>query len=427
MMDFIWLFFVASFVGWVLETIASAIKQKRFINRGLVNAPLCILYGSAIVFITVFCDELHGFWLFLGATLVATLFEWIAGHLIEKLYSEKWWDYSNKKWNLDGYICLSASLMWGILAFLMLKWGNSFAIKVFHLIPTFIGKWLLIVLSSTLFLDVLATFMVISHKNTDETFWNEVDKFFDKLSFGISNRLYNRINKRIENAYPEKVNMVKDKTRQDVFAYGLCFSKLFILFFVGSFIGDITETIYCRLVGGEWMSRSSLVWGPFSVVWGLGIALATMLLYKYRNKSDKFLFAVGSVLGGLYEYVCSVFTEIAFGKVFWEYSHMPLNLGGRINLLYCFFWGIAVVVWMKHIYPKFSNWIEKISVKIGKIIIQVLVIFMCINMTVSSLALIRSTQREHDIEAETVWQRVMDERFPDERLAKIYPNMIQVD
>ena len=175
------------------------------------------------------------------------------------------------------------------------------------------------------------------------------------------------------------------------------------------------------------MSRSSLVWGPFSVVWGLGIALATMLLYKYRNKSDKFLFAVGSVLGGLYEYVCSVFTEIAFGKVFWEYSHMPLNLGGRINLLYCFFWGIAVVVWMKYIYPKFSNWIEKISVKIGKIIIQILVIFMCINMTVSSLALIRSTQREHDIEAETVWQRVMDERFPDERLAKIYPNMIQVD
>ena len=65
--------------------------------------------------------------------------------------------------------------------------------------------------------------------------------------------------------------------------------------------------------------------------------------------------------------------------------------------------------------------------KIGKITIQVLVIFMCINMTVSSLALIRSTQREHGIEAETVWQRVMDERFPDERLAKIYPNMIQVD
>ena len=426
-MDFIWLFFIASFAGWVLETIMSAIKQKRFINRGLVNAPFCILYGSALVFITVFCGELDGFWLFLGATLVATLFEWMAGYLIEKLYSEKWWDYSNRKWNLDGYICLETSLMWGIFAFVMVKWGNSFVIKVFHLLPTLIGKWLIIVLSTAFVLDVFATFLVISHKNADESIWHEVDKFFDKLTFGISNRLYNRINKRIENAYPEKVNITKGKTRQDVFAYDLCFSKIFLVFFLGSFIGDVTETIYCRIVGGIWMSRSSLVWGTFSIVWGLGIALATMLLYKYRDKSDKFLFAVGSLLGGLYEYVCSIFTEITFGKVFWEYSHMPFNLGGRINLLYCFFWGIAAVVWMKHLYTKFSDWIEKIPVKIGKNITWILVIFMCVNMAVSSLALVRSTQREHGIEAETVWQQVMDERFSDERLAKIYPNMIQVD
>ena len=175
------------------------------------------------------------------------------------------------------------------------------------------------------------------------------------------------------------------------------------------------------------MSRSSLVWGPFSIVWGLGIALATMLLYKYKDKLNTFLFVVGSLLGGIYEYVCSVFTEIAFGKVFWEYSHMPFNLEGRINLLYCFFWGIATVVWMKYLYPKFSSWIEKIPVKIGKISTFVLVIFMCFNMVVSSLALIRSTQREQGIEAETVWQQAIDERFSDERLAKIYPNMIQVE
>ena len=425
-MDFIWLFFATSFVGWVLETITAAIKQKRFMNRGLVNAPFCILYGSALVFITVFCRELDGFWLFLGATLVATLFEWIAGHLIGKLYCEKWWDYSNRKWNLDGYVCLSASLMWGALAFFMVKWGNNFVIKVFHLFPASLGKGLIIALSAALILDVLATFMVISHKNTEESLWYEVDRFFEKLTLGISNRLYNRINKRIETAYPEKVSVTKEKARPDVFAYGLCFSKVFLLFFVGSFLGDVTETIYCRIAGGVWMSRSSLVWGPFSIVWGLGIALATILLYKYKDKSDTFLFAVGSLLGGLYEYVCSIFTEMAFGKVFWEYSHMPFNLGRRINLLYCFFWGIAAVVWMKYLYPRLSNWIEKIPVRIGKISTWVLVIFMSVNMAVSGLALMRSTEREHGIEGEAVWQQVMDERFSDERLAKIYPNMIQV-
>lgn len=251
--------------------------------------------------------------------------------------------------------------------------------------------------------------------------------FFDKITFKLGNQIYERINKRIEDAYPEKISIEKEKEKPEIFAYGLCFSKVFLLFFIGSFLGDITETIYCRIAGGVWMSRSSLVWGPFSIVWGLGIALATVLLYRYKNKSDMFLFIVGSLLGGLYEYVCSVFTEIAFGKVFWEYSHMPFNLGGRINLLYCFFWGIAAVVWMKYLYPRFSDLIERIPKKIGKATTVVLVLFMSANMIVSSMALVRSTERENNIVAESGWQKVMDDRFPDERLSKIYPNMIQVD
>lgn len=52
----------------------------------------------------------------------------------------------------------------------------------------------------------------------------------------------------------------------------------------------------------------------------------------------------GTFIGGAYEYICSVFTEIVFGKIFWDYRGLPFNLGGRINLLYCFFWGIATVV-----------------------------------------------------------------------------------
>ena len=52
--------------------------------------------------------------------------------------------------------------------------------------------------------------------------------------------------------------------------------------------------------------------------------------------------------------------------MFWDYSKIPFNLGGRINLLYCFFWGIAAVVWIKGIYPVMSAWIEKIPMKFGK-------------------------------------------------------------
>ena len=102
------------------------------------------------------------------------------------------------------------------------------------------------------------------------------------------------------------------------------------------------------------MSRSSVVYGPFSIVWGLGCAMFTALLYKYKEKSDRYIFMLGTVLGGAYEYACSIFTELVFGTVFWDYSKLPFNLGGRINLLFCFFWGIAAVVWLKIIYPKLS-------------------------------------------------------------------------
>lgn len=201
----------------------------------------------------------------------------------------------------------------------------------------------------------------------------------------------------------------------------------FLLFLAGSFLGDVVETIYCRIVEGVWMSRSSVVWGPFSIVWGLGITLLIILLYRYKDRSDVFLFCAGSFLGGVYEYACSVFTEIALGKVFWEYSHIPFNLGGRINLLYCFFWGIVAVVWMKRLYPKVSKWIDKFVMRMGKTSLWALIIFMGTNIAVSGLALIRSTERVHGIEAEEAWQQIMDKRFPDERLAKIYPNMIQIE
>ena len=131
----------------------------------------------------------------------------------------------------------------------------------------------------------------------------------------------------------------------------------------GEFLGDVTETIFCLVTSGRLMSRSSVVYGPFSIVWGLGAVFLTMILYQYRNKSDSFIFVFGTVLGGAYEYACSVFTELVFGTVFWDYSKIPFNLGGRINLLYCFFWGIAAVVWMRALYPRLSDWIEKIPKK----------------------------------------------------------------
>ena len=174
------------------------------------------------------------------------------------------------------------------------------------------------------------------------------------------------------------------------------------------------------------MSRSSVVWGDFSIVWGLAIAAVTALLYRYRNRSEQFLFWMGTFLGGAYEYICSVFTEIVFGTVFWDYSDIPFNLGGRINLLYCFFWGFAAVAWFKLLYPRISRLIEKLPVKPGKVITWLLLVFMLADGFVSSAALARYNARSNGMEASGSFENWIDEHFDDARMEKVYPKAKKV-
>ena len=425
--ELIWLFLIYSFLGWMLETILAATEQRRFVNRGLINGPLCTIYGVPIVILTIFGQELPLFWLFLGAMIVATVTEWISGHMIERFYHERWWDYSNIKWNLDGYICLPASLVWGVLGTISMRWGNGLLIRLYGFLPEGIGHLLVWILAGMLVLDVTATIFALSGIGRSTQKWEAVDSWFTSISLRIGQWLYGHVDRRIHRAYPKTVQVEKPQRDKTVFAAGCCMQKLVWLFFIGCLLGDITETIFCRITAGVWMSRSSLVWGPFSIVWGFAIAAVTDLLYKYKDRSDRFLFLMGTALGGAYEYLCSVLSEMVFGTVFWDYSEIPFNLGGRINLLYCFFWGFAAVAWFKIFYPVISGWIEKLPICAGRILTWVIVVFMCCNMAVSTMALIRSNERSQGIPATQSWQQTMDERFPDERMDKIYPNAIKVE
>ena len=278
---------------------------------------------------------------------------------------------------------------------------------------------------------MLATVLILTGKTRRIEQWQSVDSLFASLSVRLELRLSSLVNRRLERAYPRERTAGEEKELKTAsaegFAAGCSFYKIFLLFVIGCVLGDLTETVFCRITAGVWMSRSSLVWGPFSIVWGLAIALVTVLLYRYKDSSDRFLFLMGTVLGGAYEYLCSVFTEMMFGTVFWDYSKIPFNLGGRINLLYCFFWGIAAVVWFKGLYPVFSRWIERIPAKAGKPLVWLLIVFMTVNMAVSFMALWRSDERSRGVAAEAYWQQVMDERFGDDRLVRIYPNAIKVE
>ncbi len=421
--EILWLFILYSFLGWVLETVATVFRKRRFANRGLVNGPFCIIYGLTASVLTVFTEGLPAFWVFVGSMVLATLVEWVSGHLIEKAYHERWWDYSDVKFNLDGYICAPMSVCWGLLGVLAVKLSNRVLLSLLHLLPALVGELLTVAVLGIIALDIVASLVILSGRSKAQEEWQSVDDWLTGISTRFGKWICRRVDMRIRRAYPDaQAKEVSKAGKVGVFAEGCGFYKIFLLFVIGAFLGDIVETIFCRMTVGVWMSRSSLVWGPFSMVWGIAIAGVTMLLYKYRNRSSSFIFCIGVFLGGTYEYICSVFTEVVFGKVFWDYSGFRFNLGGRINLLYCFFWGIAAVVWFKGLYGIFSGLIERCPVKAGKVVTWVLVVFMSCNVLVSSLALARYDERGKGIPAQKGWQMVMDERFGDARMEKIYPN-----
>ena len=425
----IWLFFCYSFLGWLAETAWAAVREKKYVDRSLLFGPLCIVYGFAGVLISIALRDLvdNWFFLFLGSAIYATVVEWLAGHALEKLTHTRWWDYSPYRWNLDGYISLGSSVFWGLLGMAAVKWIIPMVGYVGEMVPDTLSHILLWCLLGLLALDCLATSLTLAgtlHRLPRVEEWSSRMAAF---TLRMGTWVLRRTERRIQKAHPKADFQTKPRERPEAFAAGCGLYKLFWLFLLGAFLGDIVEMIFCRLTMGVWMSRSSLVWGDFSLVWGFALALASLLLYKHRDRSDGFLFTAGTLLGGAYEYFCSVFTEMVFGVVFWDYSHLPFNLAGRVNLLYCFFWGIAAVVWIKVCYPKISGLFEKIPKKLGRPLTWVLLVFMVVNMGVSTLALARQEGRAAGLPPQNAVEEYMDEHFGDERLGEIYPAAVRTD
>ncbi len=433
----LWIFFIYSFIGWCGEVVFAAVNRHKFVNRGFVSSPLCPVYGAGAVAVAVFLPELEEqlFFLFLGGMIVTTFVEYLTGRLLELIFRKKWWDYSDQKFQLDGYVCLKNSVIWGLCSVLMIRILNPLLCRGLDLLPLLLGEILLWALGALLVIDFIGSGVAVLGLKKQGRI-SQITEELHRTSKILENALTIRIQKRMVKAFP---NIETGKPAADLeksrgegsaeteekarFAQGCGFFKLASLFILGAFLGDIVETIFCLLTTGRLMSRSSLVFGQFSIVWGLACALLTWMLYRYRDRSDRFIFVFGTVLGGAYEYVCSVFTEIAFGTVFWDYSEIPFNLGGRINLLYCFFWGIAAVVWMKGVYPLLSCWIEKLPVRAGKIGCTILVVLLAADMLVSALALARYSERQAGTPEQSAAGQMLDEYFPDEFIENRYENL----
>lgn len=223
---------------------------------------------------------------------------------------------------------------------------------------------------------------------------------------------------------PANATIDQQEQECDHFAKGLNGYKLLLVCFIGSFFGVIIEMLWCLVSRGYIESRAGLVYGPFNLLYGFGAVVLTVTLYKFRNRGAWISFLGGIIVGSVVEYVCSWGQEFVFGTRSWDYSKMPFNINGRICLLYSIFWGILGVLWIKNLYPRMAKLILKIPNRVGKICTWVLLAFFVVNTVMSGIALTRWTQRNAGIPAANTFWQTIDERFPDERMEKVYANMV---
>jgi len=149
---YLWYFVILSFLGWCLEVTFHAVKCGKFVNRGFLAGAVCPIYGVSFVLARLLFNRVIDTWLvlFLLSMLLATAVELMTGFLMDRIFDNKWWDYSNEKFNLYGYICLKFSLAWGLIATLALKLAEPLRYLI-ELIPKPLGLGVL-----TLFLSVFA-------------------------------------------------------------------------------------------------------------------------------------------------------------------------------------------------------------------------------------------------------------------------------
>ncbi len=222
--------------------------------------------------------------------------------------------------------------------------------------------------------------------------------------------------------------MSNDVKKEEKFAEGFCFYKLFLIFIIGCIFGVIYEELILNffrfLINGEFHiePRRGLLYGPFSPVYGFGAVI--MALFAKTEKPVFKTFLYTSLAGGIVEYLISFLQETFTNSVSWDYSQKLLNINGRTTIIFMMFWGLLGVIFVYIIYPFLSNSIEKIPKDIGNKVMPFIVVLMCLNMFISFSAVIRQNFRRNDVKPFTHYGKFLDKYYDDERLKKTYNNMI---
>ena len=207
------LFTIYSFMGWCMESLVTFSTNKKFVNRGFLIGPYCPIYGFGILGILFLIGDTNDLLsVFLKSILICSIIEYFTSYLMEKIFHARWWDYSDKKFNINGRICLEIMIPFGILGTFCFYCLNPFFIKIICFINPKLRLILSFFLGIIYVVDNIISFNImnkikknIKFKKEDETIniRENIVKWLEDNSV-----LY----KRIKNAFPNfKIREIIEK------------------------------------------------------------------------------------------------------------------------------------------------------------------------------------------------------------------------
>lgn len=153
------LFFIYSFLGWCVEVAFVAVTAGKVTNRGFLNGPVCPIYGCGMigVLLALLPVEKNIWLLFLGGMVICSAVELFGGWILDKIFHMRWWDYSDEKFNIGGYVCLAFSFMWGMAVVFAVKFVHHPIMAVVKKIPFQIQVIIVVVCGVVFVVDMIVT------------------------------------------------------------------------------------------------------------------------------------------------------------------------------------------------------------------------------------------------------------------------------
>ena len=154
-----WIVLIYSFLGWCAEVAFAAVRHGRFVNRGFLNGPVCPIYGYGVLCVLLILEPVKSnlVLLFFGSMFFTSAIEFLVGFIMEQLFHDKWWDYSNNPFNIKGYVCLEFSIIWGIACVLVVDVIHPMIYALIKKLSTPVGILVMAALLALLVFDAILT------------------------------------------------------------------------------------------------------------------------------------------------------------------------------------------------------------------------------------------------------------------------------